>query len=200
MTAVLLNNRKIPKPSTKVNKCTYPHCTTCRLAYRSNIITTHNNEHVGLLPFKCNQRNIIYAINCAKCNIWYVGYTTRTLKERLSIHKSSIKRKDNTALAKHFMLPQHATHAHLRIAILDKSEDITSLKMKEAIWIDKLNLITKGINERDEAAAHIHDNTNIAAGHFKHSPTCFPHFTNIVSKITYNPLLLYKRKMLQGST
>jgi hypothetical protein len=140
-------------------------------------------------------RNIVYAIHCAKCNLWYVGYTTRTLKERMSIHKSSIKRKDNTAISKHFNLDGHAIHAHFRVTILDKSEDIEQLKTKEALWIDKLNVINHGINERDEANHKLHPDINIIARHFKHSLNSLPYFTNKIKKIIYNPLMEYRRNV-----
>jgi hypothetical protein len=193
--AVHINNRRLPNPSTCVTKCNYKYCTTCRMAYKGNIIRSHHNDKIATMPFKCSASNIIYAIHCSKCNLWYIGYTTHTLKERLSIHKSSIKRKDNTAIAKHFNMPGHAIHAHMKITILDTSQDLNQLKIKEALWIDKMNAINYGINERDEASHKLHPNTNIVARHFKHSQSSFPYFTSIIESITYNPLTQYKRKL-----
>jgi predicted GIY-YIG superfamily endonuclease len=163
------------------------------MAYRGNIIKSQHNDQIATLPFNCSATNIVYAIYCAKCDQWYIGYTTRSLKERIAIHKSSIKRKDNTAIAKHFNQKGHATHAHLKVTILDTSANIDQLKTKEALWIDKMNLINQGINERDEANFKLHPDTNITARHFKHSKNSYPYFTTVVTKILYNPLSQFKR-------
>jgi predicted GIY-YIG superfamily endonuclease len=192
--AVLINNRRLSNLTRNIERCNYKCCVTCKAAYRGNPITTYHNDKIMPLTFKCNQTNVIYAIICLKCNKWYVGYTTRSLKERLAIHKSSIKRKDKTAISTHFNTHGHAIHAHLRVTILDQAKTRSDLIIKEAIWIDKMDLINHGINERDEAAAYLHSDINLIARHFNHSDTCFPHFTSTINSVLYNPLTHYRKK------
>ena len=47
--------------------------------------------------------NVIYKVNCASCNEFYVGLTTRRLEQRLKEHSSS----ENSALFRHAMDTGH---------------------------------------------------------------------------------------------
>lgn len=46
--------------------------------------------------------DIIYQINCVTCHSKYIGQTSQTIKQRITLHKSDIKlRPDRCALASH---------------------------------------------------------------------------------------------------
>jgi len=48
------------------------------------------------------QSNVVYKIPCAECSTCYIGQTSRTLKDRITSHKSDVRRDTGTcALAKH---------------------------------------------------------------------------------------------------
>jgi hypothetical protein len=192
------HNRKIIAIHNIIDRCNYKCCTTCRMAYRGNVIDL-NNEKTPLLKINCTLINIIYCIYCQKCKKWYIGHTTRSLKERMAIHKCSIRRKDNTAIARHFNLPGHSIHTDFKIAILDKCDKKENLRLMEAIWINKLNLVSMGINERDEGSS-LNEDIMQSATHFHHSRTCRPYILFHTLSITINPLLKFKRHNVLHAT
>ena len=57
---------------------------------------------------KLEQKNVIYKINCKECNMCYIGQTSRSLKGRITSHKSDCKRGIlNCALAEHSIKHDH---------------------------------------------------------------------------------------------
>ena len=55
----------------------------------------------------CKEREIIYAAQCSKHKVLYIGHTEEQLSERFYKHRYDIKdRLDNSELAKHF----HGSH------------------------------------------------------------------------------------------
>jgi desmoglein 4 len=124
-----------------VSGCNHPRCKCCtHITNLSNLsifnqYPIHNNQILT-----CNSHNIIYLIHCAKCNTNYVGETKRSLKERLTNHRSTIKTNKPTAIAIHFNLPQHNI-LHLQIMPIEQLNTNTSDQVrqaKEKEWIKRL--------------------------------------------------------------
>ena len=98
--------------------------------------------------FSCDSQNVIYLITCKKCKKQYVGYTTKTLRERTNHHRSSIFTNQNRYISIHFNFPDH-TIEHLSIQAIDKAQPI-QLPQLEKFWINKLQTIKpKGLNYTD---------------------------------------------------
>ena len=50
----------------------------------------------------CQSASLIYLIECKSCGKRYVGESKMSLHERLGLHRSDIKNKKSTPVAKHF--------------------------------------------------------------------------------------------------
>ena len=62
----------------------------------------------------CNAKNVIYMVQCKRCNLQYIGETKRRLKDRFNEHrravdKTNIKSKPTT-VSEHFL--SHSNYSH----------------------------------------------------------------------------------------
>jgi hypothetical protein len=85
----------------------------------------------------CNTKNVIYLVNCIKCQKQYVGQTGRRLKDRLNSHRSNIHNSIQTAVAIHFNEPPH-NYTHLKIIPIEVVDDSAERINRETFWIQKL--------------------------------------------------------------
>jgi len=117
--------------------CDHALCKCCthikdlsHLTIFNNITLTYNQQ------LTCNTTNTIYLIHCQKCKLNYIGETKRSLKERLTNHRSTIKTHKQTAIGIHFNMPQHNIK-DLKIMPLNHSPDWTDYdrKQQEGTWI-----------------------------------------------------------------
>ena len=67
-------------------------CTICRYANEIKILILANGFY---FPFfeetNCNSKNVIYLIECKRCQYYYIGETSLEIKKRLSTHLSNIR-------------------------------------------------------------------------------------------------------------
>ena len=107
----------------------------------------------------CAVRNVIYVVTCMKCDLQYVGQTSRRLKDRALEHKQSITKQTlETYMVKHFGSENHsANDFSIQIAeIVDKKHNIVQ---RELYWIKLLNAAYPyGLNDS------IHGYGNISEG------------------------------------
>mgnify|MGYP003449751170 FL=1 len=85
----------------------------------------------------CNTKNVIYLVNCIKCQKQYVGQTERRLKDRLNAHRSNIKNKTQTAIAIHFNEAAHSFN-NLRIIPIEIVNNPLERIKREKFWIKTL--------------------------------------------------------------
>jgi hypothetical protein len=77
----------------KYNKCNNINCNVCKFSTNSNLIKFTNNLKFPLsCSSSCDSSNIIYFIKCKKCNYFYIGESSRTVKDRLNEHLNYIKK------------------------------------------------------------------------------------------------------------
>lgn len=89
----------------------YPcgRCQQCHFTYKTN---TFNHPHNGNKyrikeVISCSTTNVIYMLTCP-CGLSYLGKTTRTLKTRISEHRSAIRNGViSSPVAVHFMNAKH---------------------------------------------------------------------------------------------
>ncbi|XP_011407404.1 PREDICTED: uncharacterized protein LOC105314749 [Amphimedon queenslandica] len=132
------------------NKCNKKRCSTCNHFNSSAIFKSTANKRQFKIehPFTCTSSNVIYLITCLKCQKQYVGKTSKTLRERICHHRSSINNNEPRYISKHFNLPGHQL-SHLKVQVIDspKSNDPETLDRLETHWIQSLNTIQpKGLN------------------------------------------------------
>ena len=79
----------------------------------------------------CDSTDGIYCIACSKCNKLYVGETGLSFRKRISIHRSDVRLKKDTAVATHFNSGS-CRAIHLRVLyleVLKNTGDITLNKI-----------------------------------------------------------------------
>ncbi|KAK9882602.1 hypothetical protein WA026_022230 [Henosepilachna vigintioctopunctata] len=93
-------------------------------------IATRNVKKVGKLFSRLkdntpilNQSQVVYEIPCCDCELVYVGQTTTTLSQRITLHRSNIRTsKQNCALTKHCLDNGHHPDYN-SVKILDKENN-----------------------------------------------------------------------------
>jgi len=110
------------------------------------------------ININCNSHNIIYAIQCRKCKLLYVGQTSKNLKTRFSNHFYDITNKSHTFVSTHFNLHDHHKLDDVEIFILAfipipwKIPESKARRLhEEAMWQHRLHsLAPHGLNTLDE--------------------------------------------------
>lgn len=132
----------------KFSQCNNPDCVSCKsYTYSGASFTssTFGSTHQVIGSMNCRSNNIIYLITCTKCNIQYVGETSRCLSERLTDHRSNIKNKKMTPIAIHFNIPGHSVLRDLKILGIEKISDtenpLQKRKQQEALWQRRLGTV-----------------------------------------------------------
>ena len=105
----------------------------------------------------CQSKNIIYLMECTKCNLQYVGKTQTSLEKRINGHRSDVNCKvEPIGADKHFRLPEHNFTRDAKFTIIeqarnvrDKNEMTTFLLKLEDNWILRLKtLADNGLNDQ----------------------------------------------------
>ena len=104
----------------------------------------------------CETSNIIYMIQCTKCNLQYIGETKRRLKDRFNEPRRPIINPFSsytpTVVSRHFLISGHAED-HMILILLEQlhtSRD-SIRKAREAFLIHRgKTLEPAGLNRRDE--------------------------------------------------
>ena len=90
----------------------------------------------------CQSKNVIYAAECNKHNILYVGYTSTSVSQRFNKHRSDSKNDPSaTELVRHFFNSQDCNFdRNLKVHILQQVEgNETDLGNFEDKWITRLD-------------------------------------------------------------
>ena len=96
----------------------------------------------------CKEKEIIYAAQCSKYKVLYIGHTAEQFSERFSKHRYDIKdRPDNSELAKHFH-EIHNLNDDLNVTILQNNiKTAATRRYHDDKWICKLKtLAPHGLN------------------------------------------------------
>ena len=87
---------------------------------------------------KMLQSNLVYSINCAECNDFYVGKTSRCLIRRINEHKTGLGTEEyKSALFKHSRSTGHRID-YENVTILDTASSDNKLLLKEMLHINRL--------------------------------------------------------------
>lgn len=144
------------EPAAGFRQCTSTQCSLCKIHSTNNktFRSTHYNSTFNLTQsLSCATTNIVYLITCRKCNIQYVGETSRNLTQRLTDHRSNVKTKKITPISLHFNSPGHSPYDIFAIPIEKiRNNNVTARRQREQFWQKKLG--TKkpwGLNDIIEA-------------------------------------------------
>ena len=117
----------------------------------------HNTEYGGM----CSSKNLIYAMECTKCCVWYIGETGDTLRGRLNGHRSMTKKvldggmldesSNDCGAPLHFGQRDHSFEKDMKLYILEQGRwgDTRERRLKESYYITKYKtLAPQGINKQ----------------------------------------------------
>ena len=136
----------------RIKKCNHPRCITCKHLNNNPSFTSTANKTTYKIrhSFTCSSQNVVYLITCSKCKKQYVGMTTKSLRERINHHRTSIRSDTNRYLNNHFNLPDHDI-TNLKVQPIDtitcKIHTFAELHKLEKFWIHTLvTYIPHGLN------------------------------------------------------
>ena len=101
------------------NKCSKKDCKYCTLLDKSGSIQNETRHLNTKKDITCNSSNLIYCIECKKCNKKYVGQTKRKIKDSLREHIYGIKNQKETDVSYHFNTNGHHGIHDVKVYILD---------------------------------------------------------------------------------
>ena len=125
-------------------------CQVCSYVVEGNIVKAENFTWRINNKVSCQDSNLIYLIECNKdrCKKRYIGFTTKTFRERMSQHIGYVKNKViSKSTGEHFNLPGH-DKKNMKFTILEKvrSQDPLFGREREKLHIRKFNTFHAGIN------------------------------------------------------
>jgi hypothetical protein len=122
-------------------------------------IKVNGKEHILRKGGDCLSENLIYGIECSKCQKWYIGETGDSLRRRLNGHRAAIRRlekieqldgeRNDTGCAHHFHEDDHDLLEDAQLHILEKGNWSTSeRRKKESFYICKIKSLKRnGLNK-----------------------------------------------------
>ncbi|CAF0778789.1 unnamed protein product [Brachionus calyciflorus] len=106
------------------DKCQQYNCKICNYIFSLNYVTVGNKIIPLMSSGNCDTSNIVYIILCIKCNEFYIGETSKTLRTRIYQHLYSIKKfrlfLDENVLGYHFRSSKHNIYTDFRTCIFKK--------------------------------------------------------------------------------
>ena len=88
-----LLNKRDTNIKTSNTKCgSTKGCICCHHLQVTNKFDIGNKTHTTEIGGNCKSENIIYAMECTKCSVWYIGETGDSLRGRLNGHCSITKK------------------------------------------------------------------------------------------------------------
>ena len=117
------------------SKCKDPRCGTCPLILTTTSITFNkfpNRPFIIHSKMDCGIKNVIYLIQCPKCNKEYIGQTNN-LRKRVTIHKQQIQDPNlrKLSVSKHLHSCNPNPNLPFHICPLVPKEDETARKILE---------------------------------------------------------------------
>ena len=107
---------------------------------KSNLVNSRNGRSCHVAGGSSKDKNIIYAVECTKCRLLYVGYTTDQLNHRMNRHRSDIRHyPERCELAKHFHDNDCDFERDIQVTILEHVKGSEyKLKRQEDKWMKRL--------------------------------------------------------------
>ena len=134
--AKTLSNHLFKNDIRQKNKEEVQNCKGCKICKQVNpkktLVNTKTGAKIDVKPgASCRTKNVIYALNCIKCEKIYVGHTGSTMSERFSKHKyDANNRPDQNEFATHCH-QHHDIYKDIEIYILDHG--IKSIQERERL-------------------------------------------------------------------
>ena len=106
----------------KTSKCDDNYCITCKFIYEKNFIKINSFILPIISNCTCKSKDLIYIIMCIKCNVYYIGQTSRQFATRFKEHVYNICNFKhliilNSEMSIHFNKTKHNLYNDLRYFI-----------------------------------------------------------------------------------
>ena len=69
-------------------KCNRPNCSLCQHLLEQNYFDFNGKIFYVNATMSCDVKNVLYAINCLRCDEYYIG---QKLRDRLTVHAQQIR-------------------------------------------------------------------------------------------------------------
>lgn len=129
--------------------CVPASCPVCPHAVKRLAVADFvtSNSYPVVQHVTCRSVGVIYVIQCSSCNKRYVGETGQSLGSRIREHLNDVAQDRNTSVAKHFSIGNRCTVQHFSFFGVDIATNSNKRKLKEKVWIKRLNSLTpQGLN------------------------------------------------------
>ena len=124
-------------------------CAVCRFIRQEAEVKTDSDIFQFTNHINCKSSNLVYGIRCKVCDkMVYVGETGTTIYEQWQNHLSTVRRRTDNPVSRHFNATNHDIEAMEVIGLeILRKKDIHLRKIRETFWINKLETIhPKGLN------------------------------------------------------
>ena len=125
-------------------------CISCNYIKEGKEITNKQETWKITKQINCKTTNVIYMLECKKCNARYIGETEREFRERIKEHIGYARTKNlNKVTGNHFNLPGHEIY-HMKFTVIEKVKfnNTQYRKEREKFHINKFDTYRHGMNER----------------------------------------------------
>ena len=139
--------------SNSYKKCNLSNCSICSFSNSLKFLNLNSLYLPILTNASCISTKVVYILHCNKCNSFYIGETSRTVKDRISEHLGDINyfrpyEKRVTPISKHFNLFDHSL-SNFSFVVFDKDlDDDLRLNLEAQLIQLFLRLKIKIINEK----------------------------------------------------
>ena len=133
-----------PRENSGFKPCGSQRCYACK--FHCNEATTFestagNYSRSIFDALSCDSVNIIYLITCRICRVQYVGESGRSLRDRLTDHRSNNKNRKKTPIGIHFNSNGH-NFTDLKAIAIEKVKTtgnaLMNRRQRESFWQNKL--------------------------------------------------------------
>lgn len=141
---------------TGCTRCSSNRCSACNYITAGKRCTSSVNKRRFLVRgnINCRTNNVVYLVTCNRCQLQYVGETTRPLADRINDHLSCIRTHKNTPVSLHFNTPGHSIGDFTIMGIeqiANEQNPTSTLLLKERTWQNLLQTAYPlGINNLKE--------------------------------------------------
>ena len=134
--------------------CDRRRCSHCKNIIKTDVFTSRGTQASFKMRFStsCTSQNVIYLVECKRCNMQYIGQTNQQVSRRMNSHRFDINTYDGqgyaTNVALHFNSDSHSVD-DFRFVPIDVVNNEMDRLCKETYWIHKLDtLYPKGMNSK----------------------------------------------------
>ena len=132
-------------------KCNKP-CSICPFVRQQKVVKATNNDNKVQLKnhHTCEDKNVVYIVQCKKCNDQYIGETKNSLRSRFLDHAGYVRRKEvEKSTGHHYNMPGHSL-SDMTISVLKriKQDDPMYRKRRESYHIAQFDLVHNGVNRK----------------------------------------------------